>query len=270
MMTTQEIMELAMEMSQLEVEPADSGIYVEGKGIKNVFFGIDIGVEELLWAKQQGFDLVIAHHPPNAALRYEDIYKRHATFMMQAGIPAEEAHSAIADKLVDLHIQSKTENFTRVVGMAKLLNMPFMNVHVPIDEITRKTLQKTIDDMLPATVSDIVHEINQIDPFPHSPVKVETIMGDPKQKVDRLPVLIGAFTNGGYKVAKVWFDHGFPGVVYMHTAPQEFQKLKADFPDRVLVLTGHMPGDYVGALIFLRELKKKGINVVSVGFPELV
>jgi len=54
MMTTQEIMELAMEMSQLEVEPADSGIYVEGNGIKNVFFGIDIGVEELLWAKQQG------------------------------------------------------------------------------------------------------------------------------------------------------------------------------------------------------------------------
>jgi len=40
MMTTQEIMELAMEMSQLEVEPADSGIYVEGNGIKNVFFGV--------------------------------------------------------------------------------------------------------------------------------------------------------------------------------------------------------------------------------------
>jgi len=56
----------------------------------------------------------------------------------------------------------------------------------------------------------------------------------------------------------------------MHIAPQEFQKLKADFPDRVLVLTGHMPGDYVGALIFLRELKKRGINVVSVGFPELI
>jgi len=51
-----------------------------------------------------------------------------------------------------------------------------------------------------------------------------------------------------------------PGVVYMHIAPQEFQKLKADFPDRVLVLTGHMPGDYVGALIFLRELKKRALT----------
>jgi len=269
-MTTEEIMELAMEMSELEVEPADSSIYVEGKNIKNVFFGIDIGVEELLWAKQQGFDLVIAHHPPSAALRYEDIYKRHATFMMQAGIPAEEAHQAVAEKLTDLHIQSKTENFTRVVGMAKLLNMPFMNIHVPIDEITRKTFQRVIDDMLPATVSDIVYEMNKIEPFPHSHVKVEAIMGDPEQKVDRLPVLIGAFTNGGYSIAKVWFDHGFPGLVYMHIAPGEFQKVKAEFPDRALVLTGHMPGDYVGALIFLHELKNRGINVVSVGFPELV
>jgi len=49
------IMELAMEMSELEVEPADSSIYVEGKNIKNVFFGIDIGVEELLWGKATGF-----------------------------------------------------------------------------------------------------------------------------------------------------------------------------------------------------------------------
>jgi len=37
MMTTQEIMELAMEMSQLEVEPADSGIYVEGQASKTSF-----------------------------------------------------------------------------------------------------------------------------------------------------------------------------------------------------------------------------------------
>jgi len=38
MMTTQEIMELAMEMSQLEVEPADSGIYVEGMVSKCLFW----------------------------------------------------------------------------------------------------------------------------------------------------------------------------------------------------------------------------------------
>ncbi|WP_018963308.1 Nif3-like dinuclear metal center hexameric protein [Coprothermobacter platensis] len=269
-MNTEEIMELAMQMSELDVSPSDSSIYVEGNDIKRVLFGIDIGPEELLWAKQQGFDLVIAHHPPSAALRYEDTYKRHATFMMKAGIPAQVAHDAIADKLLDIHIQSKTENFTRVIGMAKLLNMPFMNIHAPIDEITRNVFQKTIDSVLPADVDEIVNAMNNIEPFPHSHVKVEQVMGNPHKVVDKLPVLIGAYTNGGYMVAKTWYQQGFPGVVYMHINAPDFEKLRREFPDNVLILTGHMPGDYVGALIFLRELKKRGLDVLSIGFPELL
>jgi hypothetical protein len=269
-MNTKDIMDLAMEISALDVEPADSAVYVESNNVKNVFFGIDIGVEELLWAKQQGFDLVIAHHPPNASLRYEDIYKRHATFMMRAGIPAAVAHEAISDRLSEIHIQSKTENFTRVVGMAKLIGMPFMNIHAPIDEITRQTLQNAIDKILPAPVSNIVETLNEIEPFPKSPVKVEQMLGDPNAGIDRLPVLIGAYTNGGYGIAKVWYEHGFPGVVYMHINGSDFLRLKKEFPNNVLILTGHMPGDYVGAIIFLRELKRRGINVTSVGFNDLI
>jgi hypothetical protein len=112
--------------------------------------------------------------------------------------------------------------------------------------------------------------MNNIEPFPHSHVKVEQVMGNPHKVVDKLPVLIGAYTNGGYMVAKTWYQQGFPGVVYMHINAPDFEKLRREFPDNVLILTGHMPGDYVGALIFLRELKKRGLDVLSIGFPELL
>ncbi|NPV88902.1 hypothetical protein HPY42_05300 [Coprothermobacteraceae bacterium] len=269
-MNTQEIMQLALKMSGFDEVPGDSAIYRAGDGIRRVLFGIDIGVEELVWAKEQGYDLVIAHHPPNAALAYGQVFRRHVDFMVSWGIPKDEAEAAVADKLVDLQISSKTENFTRILGMARLLDMPFMNIHAPIDEITRKTIQSAVDKVLPAPMHRVVDVINALDPFPYSPVKAEQIMGDPDLVVDRAPVLIGAFTNGGYDVAKVWYSHGIPALIYMHVNPADFRKIKSEFSDKALVLTGHMPGDYVGALIFLRELKKRGLQITCVGFEDLV
>jgi len=64
-MNTQTIMDLALELSGLEYIPSDSQIYYPGENIKRILFGIDIREEDLVFAKQQGFDLVISHHPPH-------------------------------------------------------------------------------------------------------------------------------------------------------------------------------------------------------------
>jgi len=114
---------------------------------------------------------VIAHHPPNAALSYEQVFRRHVDFMVSWGIPRDEAEAAVADKLVDLHISSKTENFTRILGMARLLDMPFMNIHAPIDEITRKTIQSAVDRVLPAPMHRVVDVINALDPSRTAPLR---------------------------------------------------------------------------------------------------
>ena len=61
MVSTKEIMDIALKSVGFESVPADSAIYVEGKNIKKVLLGIDADVPELLLAKQLGYDAVISH-----------------------------------------------------------------------------------------------------------------------------------------------------------------------------------------------------------------
>src|SRR5436309_3011118 len=84
-MTTEEIMSLALGMSGYLRIPEDSSIFVPGKGIRKVLFGLDVGTAELQLAKTMGADLVIAHHPPATAVEVWKIFLRHVEFMSAAG-----------------------------------------------------------------------------------------------------------------------------------------------------------------------------------------
>ncbi|HLA23912.1 MAG TPA: Nif3-like dinuclear metal center hexameric protein [bacterium] len=84
-MTTDEIMALALEMAGFPAVPEDSGIFVEGRDIRRVLFGVDVGPAELQLARSLGMDLVIAHHPPSVARDGWKVYLRHVEFMTASG-----------------------------------------------------------------------------------------------------------------------------------------------------------------------------------------
>ena len=84
---------MALKLADFEYIPADSAIYVPGKNIENILFGIDAGVPELLLAKQLGLDAVISHHPKGgtAVVNFHYVFKRH----IQQMIDAEEIKIAL-------------------------------------------------------------------------------------------------------------------------------------------------------------------------------
>lgn len=90
-MNTNEIMKLALDMSGFDYIPADSEIYVEGKGIKKILFGIDIDSSDLYYAKANGYDAVIAHHPQASIINAHEVYKDHVKVMNKYGVPEEAA-----------------------------------------------------------------------------------------------------------------------------------------------------------------------------------
>lgn len=91
MIDTEKIMELALELAGLSAIPQDSGIWVPGKNIRKILFGIDAGSAELEIAKRLGYDLVIAHHPPEATLQANQVYRLHVEQMVAVGVPRAEA-----------------------------------------------------------------------------------------------------------------------------------------------------------------------------------
>jgi hypothetical protein len=231
-LNTQEIMQLALKIAELKEPPEDSDIYVNGDDIRKVLFGIDAGVPELLLAKQLGYDAVIAHHPQGgtANVNFHDVFKRHIQQMTNAGIPLKEAENAVRKKLEELEVDGHTRNYEHAVDVAKLLKMPYMNIHTPLDEVGRRIMAQQIKSRISgdATVQDVVAALNELTEFKNAITKIRIRVGKAENYAGKVVVSHGAGTNGGYEVAKTYFKNGVGTVVYIHISVRDLERLKAE------------------------------------------
>ncbi|HEC62955.1 MAG TPA: hypothetical protein ENI38_00995 [Candidatus Acetothermia bacterium] len=77
-----------------------------------------------------------------------------------------------------------------------------------------------------------------------------------------MAVLHGAGTDGGYPVAACAFRHGIDTVVYIHCSHGAARRLGKEFPDKNLVVVGHIAADSLGINPFLAELSAQGLEVI--------
>lgn len=268
-MNTEEIMQLALKMAELKEIPQDSAIYLSGDKIRKVLFGIDAGVPELWLAKQLGYDAVVAHHPQGgtALVNFHEVFRRHVQQLTSAGIPRKEAEDAVRKKLEDLDVDGHTRNYGHAVDVARLLKMPYMNIHTPLDEIGRRVMAQQIKDRAAkdATVRDVVAALNELPEFKNAVTKIKIRLGKADNPAGRVVVSHGAGTNGGYEIAKAYFKHGVGTLVYIHVGVGDLAKLKTEQKTGNLIVTGHIASDSVGINPFICELEKKGVSVTTIG-----
>jgi putative NIF3 family GTP cyclohydrolase 1 type 2 len=267
-MDTEEIMKLSLKLARLDTMPEDSAIYVKRKGIKKALFGIDAGVPELMLAKQLGYDAVITHHPAGgtAVISFHEVFKRHIQQMVKAGIPQEKAKKIVNRKLEQLEVDGHTRNYDHAVDVARLLKMPYMNIHTPLDEVGRRIMSEQIESQTKKnpTVCDVVAALNKLPEFKNATTKIKIRLGKSQTPAGKVVVSHGAGTNGGYDIANAYFEHGVGTVVYIHVSPADLEKLKVENKGN-LIVTGHVASDSVGINPFIRELQEQGISITTIG-----
>jgi hypothetical protein len=265
---TEEIMQTSLKIAGLKEVPEDSAIYVPGENIRKVLFGIDAGPSELLLAKHLGYDAVVAHHPAggDAAINFHQVFGRHIQQMVNAGVPKEEAVKAVRKKLEDLEVDAHSRNYAHAVDVARLLKMPYMNIHTPLDEVGRRIMSEQIEKRLrkDSTVQDVFSALKELPEFAEATTEIEIRVGKAGNRAGKVVVSHGAGTNGGYEIAKTYFKHGVGTVIYIHVGLGDLEKLKAEGKGN-LIVTGHIASDSVGINPFIHELKKKGMSVATLG-----
>jgi len=265
---TEEIMKLSLKLARLEKVPEDSTIYVSGDNIRKILFGIDAGVPELLLAEQSGYDAVIAHHPQGgtAIARFHHVFKRHIQQMVAAGIPVEEAEKAVQKKLEELEVQGHMRNYGHAVDVARLLKMPYMNIHTPLDEVGRRIMSEKVDGKIrkDSTVQDVVSALEELAEFKNAVTEIQIRLGKADNLAGQVAVSHGAGTNGGYEIATTYFKYGIGTVVYIHIRPGDLEKLKAENRGN-LIVTGHIASDSVGINPLIHELEKRKVSVKRIG-----
>jgi hypothetical protein len=87
-MDTQQIMRTSLKIAGFKSIPADSEIHVKGRRIRKVLVAIDVGIAELLLARNLGCNAVIAHHPAGgkAQINGYKVFLRHIDQLKEAGV----------------------------------------------------------------------------------------------------------------------------------------------------------------------------------------
>jgi len=263
-MTTDDLMQLALEMVRWTEVPGDSAIFRPGKNIRRVLLGIDIGAAELKLAKDLGYDCCIAHHPMSQLMGAWKVYEWHVDQMVAAGVSKHDALQAVTATLTRSEILSHIYNYDHLRSVAALLEMPFLNIHSPCDEIGRRIIQGKIDETLKAkpqaTVGDIVDAIGTIGEFRNAETQILVRLGRRENQAGRVVFSHAALTNGGAAVANAYFKHGTGTVVYIHIAPEELARLQQDNLGN-LIVTGHIASDSVGINPYVARLRDAGIEI---------
>ncbi|MGC9529493.1 MAG: hypothetical protein ACP5G2_02590 [Candidatus Bipolaricaulaceae bacterium] len=264
-MTATEALELACRMAGLREVPADSGVLVPGELGGRVVFAIDVGVGELLLARELGATGVVAHHPPGGTprLSWHKVLWRHADLLEQYGVPREPARAAAAELVAELSAGDHAANYDHVPAAARALRLPLVGIHTPLDELGRRQLAGAVSH-LPAgsRVGDLVARLSSLPELAVAATEVQVRVGAADNPAGHVAVFHGAGTNGGYPVAACAFRHGVDTVVYIHCSAAASRRLAAEFPDKNLVVTGHIAADSLGINPFLAELAGRGIDML--------
>ncbi len=262
------LMRLALEMAGLDEVPGDSAIHHPGDVIERILFGIDLKAPELVIASAQGYDCAISHHPVggSSTLRFHEVLRRHVDQMVGAGVPHDVAEETMRATVEERRVLGSMANYDHDPSVARLLDIPYLNIHTPLDEIGRRRMAEAaagLDE--DAAIAELVDRFYEtFGEFRHAATEIEVRVGTPENRIGKVVVSHGAGTNGGYPVAKAYYDHGIDTVIYIHCRPADAKRLVDEVGgSKNLIVTGHIASDSVGINPYVDRLRAEGLDVTT-------
>lgn len=259
-------MRIGMRLSGWTNIPPDSAIHVSGINIKKIFVSIDVNPSDILLAKAIGCDCILTHHPiGKSLLNFHKVFDRHIEYMVSKGIEKKFAIDLVKRLKEKVEIKTHSFIYNDVVCTSKLLNMPLLNIHQPLDEYMRRVILRTLKDSKLTKVSDLIKTLEKIPEFKNSLTRIAVYNGKPTNSLGNWVLVIAAGSNGGYEIAKSYFENGISTVIYLHIDYGELVKLRTDNRNWNLIVLGHLAGDSIGMNAICNELEKLKISVIRRG-----
>jgi putative NIF3 family GTP cyclohydrolase 1 type 2 len=247
----------------------DSRIYyiAEDKEIKRILAGIDIEPAELLMAEKiGGIDLVLAHHPLGKGLAHlSDVMDLQCDVLNFYGVPINVAEGLMKERISEVARGVNSANHQRTVDAAKILKINLINVHTPGDNLAANFLKNFIEKEKPERIGDLVSLLKEIPEYKEA-AKIgagpKIFVGGPENRCGKIALTeITGGTEGSPKLYEKMAIAGIGTIVGMHIS--EEHKKEAEAANLNVVIAGHISSDSLGMNLFLDELEKQGIEIIS-------
>jgi putative NIF3 family GTP cyclohydrolase 1 type 2 len=231
--------------------------------IKTVIVGVDMEIGELILAdrlteKGQKVDLVIAHHPEGKAFaNFYEVMHMQADILNRFGVPISIAEDLLEGRIKEVERRLMPVNHTRAVDAAKLLDIPFMCMHTPTDNMVATYLQKLIDRKKPDTLDDILKILLDIPEYreaAHNNAGPKILIGSKERTAGKVFVDMTGGTEGAKDIFESIANSGISTIVAMHLSDEH--RKKAEKHHLNVVIAGHISSDNLGINLMLDELLK--------------
>ncbi len=240
--------------------------------ITHILAGIDVDAASMVLAdrlssKENPIDLVITHHPSGGALAsLHQVMDLQIDLYTNLGIPENVADALTNERMHAVEKRFHPVNHGETVDAARLLGIPLISLHTIWDNLGDKFMRNFITSRSFETVGelyDALLEIPEYDRAKKEKAGPLIVSGNEKSRVGKIVVFFTGGTNPSKEIYQEVAKAGVGTILDMHMSEEvikEMNKLHVN-----VVNTGHISSDSIGANLFLDQLEKQGIDVVSFG-----
>jgi len=238
--------------------------------VKHIFVGIDVGTAELMLVdrlnqKGANIDLVMAHHPEGIALTtLAEAMGLQADMFSCCGVPINAAEHILDGEAEKTTIDLVTGNYNRAVDAARLLELPFMCVHTPTDNLVQHYWEERFKNEAPATLGDIMDMLNgepeyiEASKFAAGP---QLLSGSLDKRPGKIMVDMTGGTDAGPKLYAKLGAAGVGTLVAMHMSNGTLEVMRENHIN--VILAGHMSSDSLGLNLYLDEVEAQGVKITA-------
>jgi putative NIF3 family GTP cyclohydrolase 1 type 2 len=231
--------------------------------IKTILVGIDIEVGEVILAdslrsKGKQIDLLLSHHPEGRA--YANLYavmKMQSDILNRFGVPINIAEGLMDGRIKEVERKLMPVNHTRAVDAARLLDIPFLCLHTPADNMVTTYLQRLFDEKKPYYVKDVMEILRNIPEYKEAgmnSVGPKVLLGSNDRKAGKIFVDMTGGTEGSKEIFESLTTGGVSTIVAMHLS--EEHRKEAEKNHLNVIIAGHISSDNLGLNLLLDEITK--------------
>lgn len=251
---------------------ADSRI-LYGNGdeeIKTILAGIDIEVGEIVLADQlrskgRTISMLLSHHPEGRAYAHlYDVMRMQSDVLHRFGVPINIAEDLMEGRIKEVERRLMPVNHIRAVDAARLLDIPFMCLHTPADNMVASYLQGVFDERKPYRIEDVVDLLLEVPEYRQAKkigAGPKILIGSEKRKAGKVFVDMTGGTEGARKIFSSLTAGGVSTIVAMHLS--EDHRKEAEKNHLNVVIAGHIASDNVGVNLLLDKILDDTIEVIE-------
>jgi putative NIF3 family GTP cyclohydrolase 1 type 2 len=232
--------------------------------IKSMMVGIDVEGPELvlidrLKEKGQKIDLAVSHHPEGrASAHFYEVMDLQIDVLAKEGISLSACENLLKERKSQVERRVSVANHARSVDVARLLDINFLCMHTPCDNLAYQYLRKIVDKLKPSNLEQVMNILLDIPEYSdaaknNNPPKI--VVGSKNSRCKKIHLEFTGGTEGPQKIYEKLSACGIDTIIAMHQSEEHFNKCKE--ANINVIFASHIASDSLGINLMLDHFQSK-------------